>query len=859
MAQQTPMMQQYLSIKSEYKDAFLFFRLGDFYELFHEDAIQAAQLLEITLTKRGKGDDAIPMCGVPYHSAESYIDKIIEKGYKIAVCEQVEDPREAKGVVKRDVVRVITPGTVMEGRALSAEENHYIAALSFHKDKIAYAKSDLTTGETEAGIVTDELVELERVLFIDGMKELIVSHDYPGDLKSWLKAVPFTVSFDDQDTIPEPLQSLYDGQDEAVEKAVGRVWSYLSETQKRSLDHLQPVTVRMSQQFMQMDAHTRRNLELTSSLIDRTKKGTLFGLLDETKTAMGSRRLRRWIESPLYHQQAIERRLELVNKLKDEMLERVNIQDALQNVYDLERLVGKVAYGNVNARELVQLKRSLQQAPSIFEAVNKLGIEGRAVTKEAELCEALADHLQNALVDEPPISTKDGGMIRKGFHEQLDEYREANENGKTWLSNLEREEREKSSIKTLKIGYNRVFGYYLEVSRGQSHLVPDYFERKQTLTNAERYVTPELKDMERKILDAQEKMEVLEYDLFVQIRETTKAQITKIQQLAKVISYIDVLQGFAVVSENRRFTRPSFTDDRTLNLVNSRHPVVEVTIPAGDYVANDVHLHEEREMLLITGPNMAGKSTYMRQVAIISIMAQIGCYVPSDTAQLPRFDRIFTRIGAADDLVSGQSTFMVEMVETEYALNQATNNSLILLDEIGRGTSTYDGMALAQAIIEFIHERVRAKTLFSTHYHELTVLEEELETLDNVHVKAEEEDGNVVFLHRVEKGRADKSYGIHVAKLASLPTEVTDRAETLLKTYESGQPTAPVQERTEPMPDEQLTLFEEPKRAEKVKEPKPTTDRELAQLKEELQQLDVLHLTPFEALEKLYEWQRKLR
>nr|WP_239575385.1 DNA mismatch repair protein MutS [Geomicrobium sediminis] len=853
------MMQQYLSIKSEYKDAFLFFRLGDFYELFHEDAIQAAQLLEITLTKRGKGDDAIPMCGVPYHSAESYIDKIIEKGYKIAVCEQVEDPREAKGVVKRDVVRVITPGTVMEGRALSAEENHYIAALSFHKDKIAYAKSDLTTGETEAGIVTDELVELERVLFIDGMKELIVSHDYPGDLKSWLKAVPFTVSFDDQDTIPEPLQSLYDGQDEAVEKAVGRVWSYLSETQKRSLDHLQPVTVRMSQQFMQMDAHTRRNLELTSSLIDRTKKGTLFGLLDETKTAMGSRRLRRWIESPLYHQQAIERRLELVNKLKDEMLERVNIQDALQNVYDLERLVGKVAYGNVNARELVQLKRSLQQAPSIFEAVNKLGIEGRAVTKEAELCEALADHLQNALVDEPPISTKDGGMIRKGFHEQLDEYREANENGKTWLSNLEREEREKSSIKTLKIGYNRVFGYYLEVSRGQSHLVPDYFERKQTLTNAERYVTPELKDMERKILDAQEKMEVLEYDLFVQIRETTKAQITKIQQLAKVISYIDVLQGFAVVSENRRFTRPSFTDDRTLNLVNSRHPVVEVTIPAGDYVANDVHLHEEREMLLITGPNMAGKSTYMRQVAIISIMAQIGCYVPSDTAQLPRFDRIFTRIGAADDLVSGQSTFMVEMVETEYALNQATNNSLILLDEIGRGTSTYDGMALAQAIIEFIHERVRAKTLFSTHYHELTVLEEELETLDNVHVKAEEEDGNVVFLHRVEKGRADKSYGIHVAKLASLPTEVTDRAETLLKTYESGQPTAPVQERTEPMPDEQLTLFEEPKRAEKVKEPKPTTDRELAQLKEELQQLDVLHLTPFEALEKLYEWQRKLR
>lgn len=561
----------------------------------------------------------------------------------------------------------------------------------------------------------------------------------------------------------------------------------------------------------------------------------------------------------MYHQQAIERRLELVNKLKDEMLERVNIQDALQNVYDLERLVGKVAYGNVNARELVQLKRSLQQAPSIFEAVNKLGIEGRAVTKEAELCEALADHLQNALVDEPPISTKDGGMIRKGFHEQLDEYREANENGKTWLSNLEREEREKSSIKTLKIGYNRVFGYYLEVSRGQSHLVPDYFERKQTLTNAERYVTPELKDMERKILDAQEKMEVLEYDLFVQIRETTKAQITKIQQLAKVISYIDVLQGFAVVSENRRFTRPTFTDDRTLNLVNSRHPVVEVTIPAGDYVANDVHLHEEREMLLITGPNMAGKSTYMRQVAIISIMAQIGCYVPCDTAQLPRFDRIFTRIGAADDLVSGQSTFMVEMVETEYALNQATNNSLILLDEIGRGTSTYDGMALAQAIIEFIHERVRAKTLFSTHYHELTVLEEELETLDNVHVKAEEEDGNVVFLHRVEAGRADKSYGIHVAKLASLPTEVTDRAETLLRTYESEQPTAPVQERTEPMPDEQLTLFEEPKRAEKVKEPKPTTDRELAQLKEELQQLDVLHLTPFEALEKLYEWQRKLR
>ncbi|GAK10997.1 DNA mismatch repair protein MutS [Geomicrobium sp. JCM 19039] len=849
MSKQTPMMQQYFRIKEEHEDAFLFFRLGDFYELFYDDAVLAARVLEITLTKRGKGDDAAPMCGVPYHSAESYITRLVEQGYKIAICEQTEDPATAKGVVKRDVVRVITPGTVMEGKAIQAEENQYILSLSIGIAQMGYARTDLSTGETEVGVTDRGDHEMHRLLHMDGLKEIVVD-EAAGSL---LPVVGMTMSIEMKEEIPSHMDHLYDGNEPLIRKAFGRLLNYLTHTQKRSLQHMQPAVTHIHQQHMQMDVHTRKNLEIIASLRERTKSGSLYGLLDFTKTAMGSRRLRKWIEQPLYNQSQIEARIQMVSVFLDNPIERRTLQEALQHVYDLERLAGKVAYGNVNARELVQLRKSLQQVPGIRALLTELGDAANEYGKNIEECAPLEVLLREAFVDEPPISIKEAGMIRAGYNEQLDTYREATENGKTWLSDLEKTERERTGIKTLKVGYNRVFGFYLEVSKGSAHLVPEQYERRQTLTNAERFATNELKAMESKILNAEDQMETLEYELFLQIREEVQTFIPNIQQAAKMISEIDVLQSFSVASEEKRFTKPLFSESGELRLERSRHPVVEETIPVGDYVPNDIHLDGERDMLLITGPNMAGKSTYMRQVAMISVMAQIGCYVPADLAVLPLFDRIFTRIGAADDLASGQSTFMVEMVETEYALQQASANSLVLLDEIGRGTSTYDGMALAQAIIEYIHEKNRCKTLFSTHYHELTILEEQLGRLKNVHVRAEEEDGNVIFLHKVEDGKADRSYGIHVAKLANLPNQVIDRAEHLLQELE--------QTELKPTPEskvhEQLVLFEETE-PESTKKQDKADQRSKSEIEQEVQHLDVLHLSPIQALEKIYEWQRKI-
>ncbi|MFB4158779.1 DNA mismatch repair protein MutS [Geomicrobium sp. JSM 1781026] len=849
MSKQTPMMQQYFRIKEEHQDAFLFFRLGDFYELFYDDAVLAARVLEITLTKRGKGDDAAPMCGVPYHSAENYITRLVEQGYKIAICEQTEDPATAKGVVKRDVVRVITPGTVMEGKAIQAEENQYILSLSIGIAQMGYARTDLSTGETEVGVTDRGDHEMHRLLHMDGLKEVVVDEA----AGSHLPVVGMTMSTEMKEEIPSHMDHLYDGNEPLIRSAFGRLLNYLTHTQKRSLQHMQPAVTHIHQQHMQMDVHTRKNLEIIASLRERTKSGSLYGLLDFTKTAMGSRRLRKWIEQPLYDQSQIEARIQMVSVFLDNPIERRTLQEALQQVYDLERLAGKVAYGNVNARELVQLRKSLQQVPGIRALLSQLGESANEYGKNIEECAPLEVLLREAFVDEPPISIKEAGMISAGYNEQLDTYREATENGKTWLSDLEKTERERTGIKTLKVGYNRVFGFYLEVSKGSAHLVPEQYERRQTLTNAERFATNELKEMESKILNAEDQMETLEYELFLQIREEVQRYIPNIQQAAKMISEIDVLQSFSVASEEKRFTKPLFSEAGELRLERSRHPVVEETIPVGDYVPNDIHLDGERDMLLITGPNMAGKSTYMRQVAMISVMAQIGCYVPADLAVLPLFDRIFTRIGAADDLASGQSTFMVEMVETEYALQQASANSLVLLDEIGRGTSTYDGMALAQAIIEYIHEKNQCKTLFSTHYHELTILEEQLGRLKNVHVRAEEEDGNVIFLHKVEDGKADRSYGIHVAKLANLPDQVIDRAEHLLQELEQ----------TEHRPTrhssvhEQLVLFEEMEPASTKKRDK-TAKRSKSEFEQEVQQLDVLNLSPIQALEKIYEWQRKI-
>ncbi|WP_090398934.1 DNA mismatch repair protein MutS [Natribacillus halophilus] len=853
------MMEQYHEIKDQHPDAFLFFRLGDFYELFFDDARLAARELEITLTRRGKGEDAAPMCGVPYHSAEQYITRLVEKGYKIALCEQVEDPQTAKGVVKREVIRVITPGTIMEEQAVKADDNHYIAALAGDdQSTTAYVRTDLTTGKTEGGVIASAVVDLERALMVDGLREVVFpAGDLPPSWEAWQTTTAMTVSYEENEEIPSRYTHLYDGTNPHIRAAFGRMLNYLGRTQKRALDHLQPLATIASRTFVQMDVHTRRNLELTASLRERTKKGSLFHLLDKTSTAMGSRLLQRFLERPLVNRADVEERLALVNRLVDDVMTRAQIEEHLRSVYDLERLVGRVAYGHVNARELVQLRHSLQQVPAIIELLPTLGEEGERLTHDIDRCEGLLTHLEAALVDEPPTTIREGGMIRAGYHEELDEYREASENGKTWLSNLEHTERESTGIKTLKVGYNRVFGYYIEVSRAQLQHVPDHFERKQTLANAERFITPDLKEMENRILEAEEKMEQLELDLFKQVREETTAYISKLQPLAEMMAYIDVLQSFARVSEERRYVRPRFSEERTMSLVNSRHPVVETTLASGAYVDNDVHMDDERELLLITGPNMAGKSTYMRQISIIAIMAQIGCYVPADEATLPLFDKMFTRIGAADDLVSGESTFMVEMLETEHALQEATQDSLILLDEIGRGTSTYDGMALARSIVEYIHEEIGAKTLFSTHYHELTALEDELGKLWNVHVRAEEEDGEVVFLHKVEEGRADKSYGIYVAQLAHLPDRVIERARELLVHYE--QPPEQLENREEE-PHEQVPLFiyEEDQRSNRAprKEKEPA---EASSIAAQVRDMDVLNLTPIEALQAINRWQKQLR
>ncbi|MCM3761342.1 DNA mismatch repair protein MutS [Alkalihalobacillus oceani] len=869
MAQLTPMMKQYLEIKAQYKDAFLFFRLGDFYEMFYEDAKLAAEELEITLTGRGQGqgEERIPMCGVPYHSADQYISRLIEKGYKIAICEQVEDPKEAKGVVKREVVKLLTPGTVMDGNQIKEKENNYLVGLTCFADQtFGLARADLTTGECAVTLIAD----FEEVIAdITGAqaKELVVAADFSPDLRKRLEEKwPLTISVEEKTELePDYADLCAELSSDKLVQSVARLVNYLIRTQKRSLAHLQRVRYYATNSFMKMDTHTRRNLELTESLREKKKAGSLLAVIDQTVTAMGGRLVKSWLERPLLYKEEIEERLDVVSAFISAYFEREELREQLRYVYDLERLSGRIAYGSVNARELCQLKRSLQSIPLIKQTITAIDPKLAARWfREDEFIEKLVDLLETSLVDDPPISVTEGGMIRDGFHQELDSYRDASKNGKQWIAELEQREKRETGVKSLKIGFNRVFGYYIEVTRANLHLLPEgRYERKQTLTNAERFITPELKEKEALILEAEEKMEQLEYELFVAVREEAKQYVSAIQSLARAISEIDALAGFAAVSETRRYTRPKFSPDRRIQIVAGRHPVVETVIPKGQYVANDVMMEEGREMLLITGPNMAGKSTYMRQLALLSIMAQIGCFVPADQAELPVFDQVFTRIGAADDLASGQSTFMVEMLETRYALTKATENSLLLLDEIGRGTSTYDGMALAQAIIEYIHDHLRAKTLFSTHYHELTALEGSLEHLKNVHVSAVEENGTVVFLHKVIDGQADRSYGIYVAQLAELPEEVISRADDLLKELEKGGGQAwhasPPQQ-----VGEQLSLFEEAAIAEtaatteRKKKPSRRLEKEEAVIKQ-LNEKDVLHMTPIEAISFINELQRLLK
>ncbi len=781
----SPMMRQYLETKKDYEDVILFYRIGDFYEMFFEDAINVSRDLELTLTGKNAGlDEKIPMCGVPHHAANIYIDKLIEKGYKVAICEQVEDPKDAKGIVKREVIRIVSKGTVMSDEMLDAKSNNYIGALKDLGHCFSLAYADLSTGEFNSVLVEYELDKIITEIVNDNISELVIYGSVDPRITNTLKNnYNITTSYFNVDTENKDYKHLYkEINDVRLISSICILLNYLIDSQKRSLDHLQNVVVKDYKTYLKMDIHTKRNLELTESLRLKERTYSLLWLLDKTKTAMGSRTLKSMIENPLVDKEEIESRYDMISKLLEEFLIKDEIKELLGEVYDLERLCGRIAFGSANARDLLQLKSSLKVLPKLKELVGVLNFN-LAIDDLTDLYNLIDE----SIYENPPVGIKEGYLIKDGYNSELDELKEARRGGKDFIAKLEAVEKERTGIKNLKVGYNRIFGYYIEVSKGNSKQVKEEFgwERKQTLANNERFITPELKEKESLILGAEEKIINLEYALFTEIRNKVKDVIPTIQLTAKMVAKLDVMQSFATVSENNNYVRPILNNDKTVRIIEGRHPVVEKVLD-GEYVANDIIFDNGCYLQLITGPNMAGKSTYMRQMANIVIMAQIGCFVPAKEAYLPIFDKIFTRIGASDDLVSGESTFMVEMKEANRAIEGASENSLILFDELGRGTATYDGMALAQAIIEYIHDNIKAITLFSTHYHELTALEEHKKHIKNVHVSAHEENGNITFLHKIKDGSVDKSYGIHVAKLANLPNSLIKRADEILKSYESA-------------------------------------------------------------------------
>ena len=876
----TPMMDQYRAIKAEYPDCLLFYRLGDFYEMFFEDAVTAAQELELTLTTRNSGlEQKAPMCGVPYHAVESYIQRLVNKGYKVAVCDQLEDPKLAKGLVKRDITRIVTPGTSMNAQL--SENNNYIACVNRIADAIGLAVADITTGE----FLVTEIAEEEKLM--DELAKFQPSEILVNQELADMQSLSFDSLRDRIKVYVNPYPSFHFQYDRTKDKvlhqfgvlnleglgmesmdigvtAAGALLEYLEETQKRELTHINHVKTYSVADYMVLDAATRRNLELTETLRDKSYHGSLLWVLDQTQTAMGGRLLRKWLEQPLIRKDAIDQRLDCVeNFVRDPMLSQ-ELKELLSGIYDMERLMGRVSYGSVNARDLVALKNSLLLLPGIINLLSNTTADRLLqIQKELDPLDDIAGLLDKAISDEPPISLREGGLIKTGYDPEVDRLRSAATDGTSWLAQLEAKEKEATGIKNLKVGYNRVFGYYLEVSKGQTSLVPDRYIRKQTLVNGERYITEELKNIEDTLLGAKDRLEELEYDLFQKIRQTVLGAMGRIQSAANLVAELDSLRSLGDTAYRYQYVRPQILPPGgELVIKEGRHPVVERMLPDNTFIANDTDMNmQDDRIAIITGPNMGGKSTYMRQVAAIVLMAQIGSFVPADSARISIADRIFTRVGASDDLARGQSTFMVEMSEVSNILRHATRNSLLILDEIGRGTSTFDGLSLAWAVVEYISDPkvIGAKTLFATHYHELTQLEGQIKGVRNYSVTIKESGEDFIFLHKIQEGGGDQSYGIEVARLAGLPHWVLKRAHEILADLlgrDIAKNAENIKAKAVDLSEEQMSLFA----AEDAEEPKKVPQEHKRNTKEEkvlkdLRELDLNHMTPLQALQKIYEWQ----
>ena len=869
MAEFSPMMQHYLETKKQYKDCVLFYRLGDFYEMFFEDAEIVSRELELTLTGKDCGQEKrAPMSGIPYHAADSYIAKLIEKGYKVAICEQVEDPKQAKGIVKREVIRVVTPGTVIESNLLEEKKNNYIMAI--YKSGLYFGISvcDISTGEFLATQIVEHnnfarlLDEISRY----SPAEIIVS-DMMFNSKTEIEKIKERFetyiskeseeSFDGEYELLSGMYNIIDDKNEKIKNlsdkklaiyAINALLKYLEDTQKTSLDHINTIKIYNTTRYMALDINARRNLEITEKMRDKSKKGTLLWVLDKTSTSMGGRLLRRWLNDPLIDRKEINDRLDAVEELKDSIILRGDVVEALKKVYDIERLAGKISYGNANGRDMISLKNSVKQLPEIKKVLSTTGAGLlKEIYENIDTLNDIYEIIEKSIVDEPPIGVKDGGIIKIGYDPEIDKLKLATTEGKKWILELEAKEREQTGIKGLKVGFNKVFGYFIEVTKSNLSMVPDRYVRKQTLTNCERYITEELKNLENQILGAEERVVTLEYNAFCEIRSSIEKQIQRIQKTATLVSTLDVLVSFATVAEDMNYVKQEVDNGGVIDIKEGRHPVIEKMISNSNFVPNDTYLDEEGNRLaIITGPNMAGKSTYMRQVALITLMAQVGSFVPASYAKIGVVDKIFTRVGASDDLSMGQSTFMVEMMEVATILKEATKNSLVILDEIGRGTSTYDGLSIAWAVAEFIadKEKCGAKTLFATHYHELTELENKVEGVKNYSIAVKEKGEDIIFLRKIVDGGTDESYGVHVARLAGVPQVVTKKANEILQSLE----------RRNVLNNKIIEQTPKKESADQIN----MYNYKIAEVAHEIDRIDFNQLTPIDALNTLVKIKEKL-